>query len=191
MLELQGYLSGPSRVPGIEATPGRGTHVPLFILGSSLFGAQLAAMLGLPYSFASHFAPGALQDAVSLYRRDFRPSAAQPEPYVIAGVNVIAADTEDEAARLYEGAKRSRVRQLVGRGRTLTPDEEDLLMASPAAQQAEQMMRYTGVGTVDQVRSYLDDFARTAQADELILVSSAPGREAWLRSLELLSPMAC
>ncbi len=188
VLELQGYLTGPSRVPGIEATPGKGTDVPLFILGSSLFGAQLAAMLGLPYSFASHFAPAALQDAVSLYRRDFRPSAQQSEPYVIAGVNVIAADTREEAAELHRAAKRSRVRQLVGRGRTFTPEEEDLLLESPAGQQAEQMMHYTGVGTADQVRDYLDDFVRTAQADELILVSSAPGRDAWLRTFELLAP---
>ncbi len=91
VLELQGYLTGPSRVPGIEATPGKGTNVPLYILGSSLFGAQLAAALGLPYAFASHFAPAALDDAIAIYRREFRPSAQLAEPYVIAAVNVIAA----------------------------------------------------------------------------------------------------
>jgi luciferase family oxidoreductase group 1 len=190
VLELQGYLTGQSRIAGIDATPGKGTDVPLFILGSSLFGAQLAAALGVPYSFASHFAPGALHDAVTLYRRDFQPSAQQQEPYVIAGVNVIAAETSDEADDLYQAAKRTRVRQLVGRGRTFTPDEEELLLASPAGQQAEQMMHYTGVGTADEVGDYLDRFAKDAQADELILVSSAPGREAWLRSFELVARAA-
>ncbi|MDA8076714.1 MAG: LLM class flavin-dependent oxidoreductase, partial [Actinomycetota bacterium] len=92
VLELQGYLGDESRVPGVQATPGRGTHVPLYILGSSLFGAQLAALLGLPYAFASHFAPAALEQAVALYRRTFRPSAQQERPYVIAGLNVIVAD---------------------------------------------------------------------------------------------------
>ena len=87
--ELQGYLTGNSLIPGIDAIPGKGTNVPLYILGSSLFGARLAAALGLPYSFASHFAPQALQDAVALYRREFQPSAQLAEPYVIAGVNEI------------------------------------------------------------------------------------------------------
>ena len=190
VLELQGYLTGNSHIPGIDATPGKGSNVPLWILGSSLFGAQLAAALGLPYSFASHFAPGALHDAVTLYRRDFKPSAQQPQPYVMTGVNVIAADTEQEAAELYQAAKRSRVRQLVGRGRTFTAEEEELLLASPAGQQAEQMMHYTAVGTTTQVRDYLDRFAKESQADELIVVSSAPGRKAWLRSLELIAPAA-
>ena len=97
VLELQGYLSGPTRIQGVEATPGKGTNVPLYILGSSLFGARLAAQLGLPYAFASHFAPNALQDAVALYRREFRPSAQLDAPHVIAGVNVIAADSAAEA----------------------------------------------------------------------------------------------
>src|SRR5919202_2143233 len=90
VLELQGYLTGQSRIPGVEAIPGAGTNVPLYILGSSLFGAQLAAALGLPYAFASHFAPDALHEAVELYRREFRASDQLIEPYVIAGVNVIA-----------------------------------------------------------------------------------------------------
>ena len=88
VLELQGYLAGQSRIPGVEATPGKGTNVPLYILGSSLFGAQLAAAFGLPYAFASHFAPSALQEAVAIYRKDFQPSAQLQSPYVIAGVNV-------------------------------------------------------------------------------------------------------
>ncbi|HET8583781.1 MAG TPA: LLM class flavin-dependent oxidoreductase, partial [Jatrophihabitans sp.] len=85
VLELQGYLADETRVPGVNAYPGRGTRVPLYILGSSLYGAQLAALLGLPYAFASHFAPAALQDAVAIYRREFRPSEQLDRPYVIAG----------------------------------------------------------------------------------------------------------
>ena len=92
ILELQGYFSGKPVVPGVEATPGKGAQVPLYILGSSTYGARLAALLGLPYAFASHFAPQALEEAVAIYRREFRPSAQLEEPYVMAGVNVIAAE---------------------------------------------------------------------------------------------------
>src|SRR4051794_18950333 len=98
VLELQGYLTGQSRIPGVEAIPGAGTNVPLYILGSSLFGAHLAAALGLPYAFASHFAPDALHEAVALYRREFKASDQLAEPYVIAGANVIAAKDGADAA---------------------------------------------------------------------------------------------
>src|SRR5215203_4349144 len=87
VLELQGYLTGHSRIPGVQAIPGTGTNVPLYILGSSLFGAQLAAALGLPYAFASHCAPDALQDAIALYRREFRPSAQLAAPHLIVAAN--------------------------------------------------------------------------------------------------------
>jgi luciferase family oxidoreductase group 1 len=190
VLELQGYLTGPSRIPGVEATPGRGTDVPLYILGSSLFGAKLAAMLGLPYAFASHFAPNALDDAVAIYRREFRPSAQLAEPYVMAAVNVIAADTEEEAQRLFTGTKRHRVALFVGQGRTFTPEEADLLASSPAGQQVLQMMKYSAVGTPRQVRDYLDAFTEKTGADELIVTSPAVERDAWLRSLELTAEVS-
>ncbi|MFC7447528.1 LLM class flavin-dependent oxidoreductase [Rhodococcus daqingensis] len=190
VLELQGYLTGPSRIPGIEATPGRGTGVPLYILGSSLFGAKLAAALGLPYAFASHFAPNALLDAIAIYRREFRPSAQLAQPYVIAAVNVIAADTQDEADRLFLETKRKRVGLFVGRGRTFTPDEADMILESPAGQQVLQMVRYSAVGTPTVVRDYLDRFAEETAADELMVVSSATDRAAWLRSLELVAEVS-
>jgi len=110
VVELQGFLGDESPIPGITAIPGKGTHVPLYILGSSLYGAQLAAVLGLPYGFASHFAPDHLHDAVRIYRDRFRPSAYCPEPYVIAGVSVIAAPSEEEAAELREATRRARVK---------------------------------------------------------------------------------
>ncbi|MEV0055961.1 LLM class flavin-dependent oxidoreductase [Saccharopolyspora shandongensis] len=187
VLELQGYLSGETRIPGVNATPGAGTHVPLYILGSSLFGARLAALLGLPYSFASHFAPDALEAAVSLYRQEFQPSAQLAEPYVIAGVNVIAADTTDEAEEHFLAAKRYRVTRMLGQGKEFTPEEADAILASPAGQQILQMTKYTAVGTPAEVDDYLDRFVDRSQADELIVVSAAPDRGAWRRSLELVA----
>ncbi|MGN9837666.1 LLM class flavin-dependent oxidoreductase [Nonomuraea sp. H19] len=187
VLELQGYLSGESRIPGVDATPGKGTDVPLYILGSSLFGAQLAATLGLPYAFASHFAPAALEEAVALYRREFKPSAQLAEPYVMAALNVIAADTTEEAQEQFLAAKRLRVSRFLGRGRTFTPEEADLILASAAGQQILQMTKYSAVGDPGEVTKYVGQFAAHAQADELIVVFGAPGRKAWLRSAELLA----
>ena len=186
VLELQGYLT-ETRIPGVQAIPGQGTNVPLYILGSSLFGAKLAAALGLPYSFASHFAPNALQDAVAAYRREFTASAQAPEPYVIAGVNVIVADTEEQAQAQFQAAKRRRVQQLLGRGRSFTPEEADAVLESPAGGQVLQMVRYSAVGTPEQVRDYLDWFVGHADADELIVVAQSPTLDERLRSLELLA----
>jgi luciferase family oxidoreductase group 1 len=186
VLELQGYLTGSSRVAGVDAVPGKGTDVPLYILGSSLFGARLAAALGLPYSFASHFAPDALEEAVATYRREFRPSAQLREPYVIAGVNVIAADTTDEAGQQFHEAKRKRAKLLFPQARGLSADELDLVLTSPAGQQVERMVRYSAVGTPTEVGEYLDWFAGHARADELIVALAAPRREDGIRSLDLL-----
>ncbi|GAA0921230.1 LLM class flavin-dependent oxidoreductase [Nonomuraea longicatena] len=185
VLELQGYLRGESRIPGVDAIPGKGTDVPLYILGSSLFGARLAALLGLPYAFASHFAPAALEEAVRVYRAEFRASAQLAEPYVIAGVNVVAADTEQEAQEQFLAAKRWRVSRFLRQD--FSDAEADAVLAAPAGQQFLQMTRYTAVGTRQQVRDYLDRFAELADADELIVVSSAPDRKAWLRSIELIA----
>lgn len=188
--ELQGYLSGNSLIPGVDAIPGKGTNVPLYILGSSLFGAQLAAALGLPYAFASHFSPQALRQAVALYRRDFRPSEQLAEPYVIAGVNVVAADTLQEAQLLFRQSQRLRVSQFLGRGRAFTDAEADAVLNSPQGQQIAQMSYYSAVGSPDEVRTYLEEFAMHADADELIVASKAPGAEATLRSFELLAKVA-
>lgn len=185
--ELQGYFEGQTLIPGINAYPGKDTHVPLYILGSSLFGARLAAALGLPYSFASHFAPQALEDAVRIYRREFKPSAALAAPYVIAGVNAILADTQEEADALHLTARRRRVGALVGGGRTFTDAEADMLLESPAGQQVENMMRYSAVGTPDVARTYLEEFAAKADADELIVATQITDRAAWIRSFELLA----
>ncbi|GAA3165388.1 LLM class flavin-dependent oxidoreductase [Nonomuraea roseoviolacea] len=187
VLELQGYLAGESRIPGVDATPGKGTDVPLYILGSSLFGATLAAALGLPYAFASHFAPTALEEAVAVYRSEFKPSAQLERPYVIAGVNVVAAGTTEEAQEQFLAAKRLRAARFLTPGRTLSTEEADAVLDSPAGRQIAQMAQYSAVGDPREVEDYLDRFARHAQADELIVVSMAPERKAWLRSLELLA----
>lgn len=190
VVELQAYLAGESRVPGVEAVPGAGTHVPLYILGSSLFGAQLAAVLGLPYAFASHFAPDALSAAVAAYREGFRPSAQLDHPHVIAGVNVVVADTEAAAADELRAVSRARVATLLGRGRDCPDDEADRLLASPQGRHVARMMRYTGAGTPDAVRAYLDEFADHADADELIVVHALSSTEARLRSVDLLAEAA-
>lgn len=185
--ELQGYLSNESRVPGVVATPGSGTEVPLYILGSSLFGAQLAAALGLPFAFASHFAPDALEQAVEIYRREFRPSEQSQTPHVIAGVNVIAADTDEQAQQQFLATKRSRVRLLLGRGRKFTDEEADLILDAPQGRQILQMTKYSAVGTPSAVKDYLERFTRHADADELIVASGSGDRRSWLRSYELLA----
>ncbi|CAN7458253.1 LLM class flavin-dependent oxidoreductase [Knoellia sp. LjRoot47] len=191
VLELQGYLSDESLVPTINAIPGRGTKVPLYILGSSLFGAQLAARFGLPYAFASHFAPDALVQAIEVYRREFRPSEQLPEPYAIAALNVVVADEQEHAEALAASVLRSRVRSLASRvpayaGR-LDDAAVDALMDSPVAAQARHMMTYSAVGDITTVRDYLERFAEHAQADELMVTNAAPGLDNRLRALELLA----
>jgi luciferase family oxidoreductase group 1 len=185
VLELQGYLAGESRVPGVEAIPGRGSRVPLYILGSSMFGAQLAARLGLPYAFASHFAPQALEAAVAAYRREFRPSDQLDAPYVIAGVNVIAADTAEQAHEQHAAMRRTLAIGLFAGGRELSDVEADVLLRRGAGQHVDQMFTYAAVGTPPEVADYLHGFRDRIAADELITAHQAPTTEGRLRSVEL------
>jgi luciferase family oxidoreductase group 1 len=188
VVELQAFLAGESRVPGVHAIPGRGTHVPLYILGSSLFGAQLAAALGLPYGFASHFAPDALQDAVRLYRQRFQPSAQLEQPHVIAGVNVIAADTQAAADVQLQRTRQARARNLFSRpGQPLSDDDVEVILRSPQGAYVDQMMTYSAVGTPAVVRDYLEGFVKHADADEVMVVHPADSATTRLRSVELLA----
>lgn len=187
VLELQSYLKGDSRIPGIHAYPGAGTNVLLIILGSSHFGAQLAAQLGLTYSFASHFAPQMLESAAALYRSEFTPSDDLTQPYFIAAANVIVADTEERAQQMWERAKRARIRTMLGRGRKLSDEEVEQLVHSAPGQQVLQMLEMTAVGTPDQVREWLDDFATRVNADELIVTNMAGPLEDRKRALQLMS----
>jgi len=191
VVELQGLLGDESPLPGIRAIPGRGTHVPLYILGSSLFGAQLAAALGLPYAFASHFAPQALHDAIGLYREQFKPSSRLERPYVIAGVGAIAAETEEAAAEQLEATRRLRAKALFSRGdRRLSDDEVEAVLQSPQAAVVDEMLTYTAIGTPDQAAAYLYRFQQQTGADELITVHYADTADARVRSVELLAGVA-
>jgi luciferase family oxidoreductase group 1 len=192
VLELQAYLAGDSRVPGVDAIPGKGSAVPLYILGSSLFGAQLAGAYGLPYAFASHFAPDDLDHAIAAYRSEFKPSAQLAEPYVIAGVNVTAADTAEAAGEQFQGVRRARAASLFARRdgvgpAEITDEQADELLASGAAAHVDHMLRYSAVGTPREVGDYLDAFRRKTGADELIVVHQAPGIDNRLRSVTLLA----
>lgn len=190
VVELQGYLTGKSRVPGVEAIPGKGSNIPLYILGSSLFGAQLAAALGLPYAFASHFAPDALTAALTTYRDRFKPSDTLDRPYVIAGVNVLAADTVETAQQQLQNVRRARAVAMFGKqvgliDHNFSDDQADQLLAAGAALHVDQMLTYTATGTPPQIRDYLAEFRRHTGADELITTHHARPIEARLRSATL------
>src|SRR3954470_19770957 len=188
VVELQGYLSGDTKIPTVHAIPGRGTNVPLYILGSSLFGAQLAAALGLPYAFASHFSPGALEAAVRVYREQFQPSAQLERPYVIAAVNALASDDEAESQRQLEVRRRMLVRALFARpGQTFTDEEVEVVLASPQGAHIDQMLTYTATGTADTGKAYLDEFRARPDADELMVVHQGDSAAARLRSLEIVA----
>ena len=186
VLELQGYLTGNTRIPGVNATPGNGTNVPLYILGSSLFGAQLAAALGLPYAFASHFAPDALEAAIEVYRDEYRPSEQHPDSYLIAAANLIAAPSEEEARDQHRAALRWRARRFLAPGHNLTDPELDALLASPSGGQVRSMMRHTAVGTPEQAQAQLAEFAELTGADELMLAPAATNRPDRIRAVELV-----
>jgi luciferase family oxidoreductase group 1 len=188
VLELQAYLGDESRVAGVQAVPGRGTNVPLYILGSSLFGARLAAAFGLPFAFASHFAPGSLQDAVAIYRREFQASPQLGQPHVMAGVNIIAADTAAGAESELHRLKLNRVSALYGRGgRKFTDDEAEQVLKSDAGRHIEEMVTYTAVGRPAEIKDYLERFIKHADADELVTTHPLSTLEGRLRSVELLA----
>ena len=187
VVELQHYLRDPKEGQRVIATPGAGTNVPIWILGSSLFGAQLAAMLGLPFAFASHFAPAALDQAITIYREKFEPSEQLSEPYVMLGYNVCAAASDTEAAHLRTSSLQSFVNLRRGRPGKLPPPvagyEEQLSAAE--THMVQELSRCAAVGAPDSVKSRSDEFLDQTRADELIIVSSVFEHEARLRSYEI------
>ena len=188
VLELQAWLSDESPLPGVTALPGSGTNVPLYILGSSMFGASLAAKLGLPYSFASHFAPQHLEQATTYYRENYQPSERYPEPYCIAAVNVTAAATTEDAKRQQEVVHRQRVRSFVERqGTPLTDAQLDSVIHSFQGQQIIDMLRYTALGTGSEVKDYLAWFKDHAKADELMISLQSASSDEVLDSMEILA----
>lgn len=186
VLELQAFLGDESPIPGVRAIPGQGTHVPLYILGSSMFGAQLAAYLGLPYAFASHFAPKFLFDAIATYRGTFQPSNQLAQPYVMAAVGVLAAETAETAQAEYEQVRRNWARNIFSRGGPrLSLDEVDRILATPRAAMVDEMLQYTATGSPADVGAYLGAFQQRTQADEIITVHRALSVESRLRSVRL------
>jgi luciferase family oxidoreductase group 1 len=182
-------LLGPAQ-PGqrVQAIPGTGTNVPIYILGSSLFGAKLAATLGLPYAFASHFAPAALDDALAAYRQNFRPSEQLGAPYVIAAMNVYAAETRDAAEALVTSSLVRMARGLISRSGSPAPDVSDYaLLASPVGQQVRSMLQHTAAGNADDVRAGVQDFADHTGADEIMVVTNTPDVESRIRSYQILA----
>mgnify|MGYP003669983257 FL=1 len=173
VLELQAFLAGDDRL-GIKATPGQGTNIPLYILGSSLFGAQLAAALGLPYAFASHFAPQMLDEALTIYRRDFKPSEQLAEPYVLCGFNVFAADSDEEAEYLSSSMMQSFVALRTGNPGKMPPPVEGYRESLPPQAQSmlEQILQGSAIGSPDKIKQGVARFIDRTGADELIISGS-------------------
>ena len=189
VLELQAFLA--PAVPGqrIEAIPGSGTEVPLWILGSSLTGAQLAADLGLPFGFASHFAPQALDAALRIYRTRFQPSRQQATPYALVGVNIIAAETDQEARHLATSQKMAFVDIVRGTRQPTQPPIDDIdSYWTPAEKvQASTRLACSVIGGPDTVRSGIAALKDRTDADELMIVSDMFDFAKRLRSFEIIA----
>ena len=185
--ELLSYFA-PAR-PGrtVRAVPGEGLRVPVWLLGSSLYSAQLAALLGLPFAFASHFAPDYLTQALELYRREFRPSEALEGPYAMACVNVIAADTDEEARRLFTSLQQAFINLRRGRPGPLPPPVNPAEAHWSEVEMAGvgHALRHSAVGSPETVRRWLNDFIRETQADEVMVTAQIYDRAARLRSFEI------
>jgi len=192
VLELQALLGPEQEGQKIRAVPGTGTNVPLWILGSSLFGAQLAGMLGLPYAFASHFAPDALMQALDVYRERFEPSRQLDRPHAMVAVNVVAADTDAQARRLFTSPQQAFTNMFRGtRGLLPRPIDDIETYWSPMEKaQASSMLACSVVGSRESVRSGLKALAQRTGADELIVASAIHDHSARLRSYEILADVA-
>src|SRR4051812_15240291 len=188
VLELRALLGDLRPGQAIRAIPGAGSHVPLWILGSSLYGAQLAAALGLPYAFASHFAPDALLPALEVYRDRFQPSEQLQQPYAMVGANVIVADDDAEARRLFTSPQQSFTNVLRHRRGQLPPpiDDIDAYWTADERLRVSSMLSRSFVGSRETVRAELAQFVDETGADELIVAAAIYEHGARLRSYELL-----
>jgi luciferase family oxidoreductase group 1 len=189
VVELLSYFREATPGQRVRAVPGAGLDVPVWILGSSLFGARLAAELGLPYAFASHFAPDLLDEALRVYRRSFRPSASLGEPYVMLGVNVFAANSDGEARRLLTSLQQAFVALRRGMPGPLGPPVESMvgLWSDLERQQLDQALACSVVGSPDTVRRGLDAFMARTRADEILVAAQIFDHAARLRSFEIVS----
>ena len=189
VLELQGYFAAAQAGQRLQAIPATGTDVPLWILGSSMFGAHLAAELGLPYAFASHFAPELLLPALEVYRRQFKPSRQLDRPYTMAGINLIAADSDREARRLATTQQMSFANLLRGaRGLSQPPvDDIDAYWSPMEKAQAGKMLARSVIGSKDTIRSGVARFIAETDVDELMIVSDIYDHQDRLRSIEIIA----
>jgi luciferase family oxidoreductase group 1 len=186
VVELMDYFSPEQKQP-VHAIPGAGLNVPIWILGSSLFGAQLAAALGLPYAFASHFAPAQMMQAIALYRATFRPSAQLDKPYVMLGFNVFAADTDEEAKFRASSMQQAFINLRSGRPSRLLPPVDDYWNRIGPQERAllEQVLSCSAVGSPETVSLELQAFIARTGADELMITSQIFEHAARLRSYEI------
>ncbi|WP_269900311.1 LLM class flavin-dependent oxidoreductase [Paenalcaligenes faecalis] len=188
VLELLDYLSNAPQQP-VPAVPGKGTNVPIWILGSSLFGAQLAAMLGLPYAFASHFAPAQMMDAIAVYRSQFKPSEYLAKPHVMLGFNVFAADTDEKAHYLASSWQQSFVSLRQGRPIQLPPPVANYIERSADIGQAvmEHALKCAAIGSLDTITQQTQAFIDKTGADELMVTCNMFDQQARLESYALLA----
>jgi luciferase family oxidoreductase group 1 len=189
VLELQAYFAPVQPGQRVQAVPAAGTDVPLWILGSSTYGAQLAAALGLPYAFASHFAPEQLLPALEIYRRQFKPSAQLERPYAMVGVNIIAAQTDHEARRLATTQQMSFANIFRGaRGLSQPPiDDIETYWTPREKMQAMRMLERSIVGSSETVKAGIDALVAETGADELMIVSDVYDHSLRLRSFEMIA----
>jgi luciferase family oxidoreductase group 1 len=183
--ELLSYLRRPEAGQRVRAVPGGGANIEVWILGSSLFGAELAGMMGLPFAFASHFAPALLMEAVEIYRRSFRPSQRLEHPRLMLGVNVVAADTDEEAALLLTSLQQAFVNLRSGNPTRLPPPAPGFAERLTPPQAALLDGVLAAVGSPETVRRRLESLIARTQADELILTSQIYDHAARLRSFEI------
>lgn len=190
VVELMDYFSANSKA-AVHAVPGQGLNLPIWILGSSLFGAQLAAALGLPYAFASHFAPQQMMQAVALYRANFRPSAQLAKPYVMLGFNVFAADSDEQAALLATSMQQAFVNLRSGRPARLPPPLADYPKQLGPSERAllNSVLSCAAIGSPDTVRASLQAFVQRTGADELMITSQIFDHAARLRSYEITASL--
>lgn len=185
--ELIAYLGDPVEGAVVRALPGEGSHVPVWILGSSLFGAQLAAFHGLPYAFASHFAPAALEEAIYVYRRDFRPSAQHDAPYFMLAANVFGADTDAEGAFLRTSMQQAFARMHTGtRGKLPRPVQDiEATIGAGMRRAVEPMLKVSATGSPDKVQRELQAMITAYQPDEVILTGQIHDHAARIKSFEI------
>jgi luciferase family oxidoreductase group 1 len=190
VIELMGYFAAEQR-HAVRAVPGAGLNVPIWILGSSLFGAQVAAALGLPYAFASHFAPDQMMQAIALYRSTFKPSAQLAKPYVMLGYNVFAADSEEEAQFLATSMQQAFVNLRTGHPKRLQPPVQGYLDSIIPQQRdvLDEVLSCAAIGPRDTVKRSLQDFIEQTGADELMITSMMFDHAARLRSYEITAEL--